>query len=130
MSNNVGFNTGANNNTCNLKDDGCSSDLQYIVEPTVKVTGHTGHCDIKVPMWDTIGCETDNIVRVYNKGECSCLDGEYWFATKDTVVTKPVAGSTDWEGGYSQCELLRPLNAEKLCEVMNTFPVSTAKIGG
>lgn len=132
MANNIGFQSLLSQNYCGTEgDEYCGhDDLDQTAKSTVRVSGHTGYCDIKVPAWDTVGCEEDNIVRVYAKGECTCLDGKYWFAKNDTTVTKPSEGSADWEGGFDKCELLRPLNAQKLCEVINTFPVSSNKIGG
>jgi len=106
MSNQIGF-SGDGMSNCNSETQ-CNPDLEYITRPTVRVVGHTGYCDIRVPMWDTIGCEDDNIVRMYNKGQCTCLDGEYWFAKHDKVVSKPGTSDADWEGPYTKCELLKP----------------------
>lgn len=107
MSNQIGFNSGS---SCNgAGGDYCLPELDYTVKPTVRVTGKTGYCEIKVQMWDTIGCEEDNIVRVYNEGDCVCLDGKYYFSKIDKNLDKPGVDTTTWSEGYSQCDLLNPL---------------------
>ena len=117
-------------NSCGVDSASCppKKAVKTNFPSTVKVVGKTGVCDIVVPMWDTIGCAEDNIVRLFDKGDCVCFEGLYYFSKKDENVSKPT-NTENWTKGYTRCELLKPLDGEALCELISAFEKPAEKVG-
>lgn len=76
------------------------------VEDKLRVVGKKAVMHITVDVWDTIGCDGDNIVRMYNEGDCVYTDGLYYWSTEDNNVDTPP--SSKWTDGYTKCEMLHP----------------------
>jgi len=70
------------------------------------VVGKKAIIEISVDVWDTIGCDTDNIVRVYNKDDCVYSDGLFYWSLVDKNIDKPP--SPRWSVGYTKCKMLKP----------------------
>jgi len=108
MSNQVGFGGGTSCAT-QLIDTGdvcdTSQEDKTRLPGTTKVSGKTGEKFLTVQIWDTIGCDDDNIVRLYNKNQCVYKDGRYYWSLEDNNVTEP--GSDKWSTGRNTCEVLK-----------------------
>lgn len=100
------------------KDVNCGTQTTA-VEDKLRVVGKQGVIAITVDVWDTVGCDSDNIVRVYSYGQCVYSDGLFYFSIADMNITKPP--SSKWSRGYTKCELLNPSNTASLCAALTTL---------
>ena len=131
MSNQVGFGGGTScatqiidtENACDI-----SQEDKTKLPGSTRVTGKTGEKFLTVQIWDTVGCAEDNIVRIYNEGQCVYKDGRFYWSKEDLNVTEP--GSDKWTAGKTSCEVLKPLDANDLCKVMQTAQDNGNSIGG
>lgn len=102
-----------NFNSCSASSgDGCGHDQNSatLLPSTTQVAGKTGEKFVTVQVWDTVGCETDNIVRVYNKDECVFFEGKLYWSLENTNVTKP--GTDKWSKGRTICSALKGAEIE------------------
>lgn len=81
-------------------------DVVTQVEDKLRVVGKKAVMHITVDVWDTIGCDGDNIVRMYNEGDCVYKDGLYYWSTQNSNVDTPP--SAKWTDGKTKCDMLRP----------------------
>lgn len=62
--------------------------------------------DLTVDIWDDPGCDGDNVVRVFNEGECTYKDGYFYWSLEDLNVEMPP--SAKWSEPSTKCEMLQP----------------------
>ena len=91
-------------------DQNCPNGNCPEVVDKLHVVGKKAIIDITVDVWDTIGCETDNIVRMYNTDDCVYSDGLFYWSLVDKNIDKPP--SPKWSRGYTKCEMLKPGGGE------------------
>ena len=83
---------------------------------------------IDVDIWDDPGCEGDNVVRLYNTGECVFHDGYFYFSLEDMNVDKPPTAK--WSEPYTKCEMLKPSTPHPDFVDTDTTFVITANAAG
>ena len=98
--------TSTNNPSIQYVDQNCSNGDCGEVVDKLHVVGKKAVVEITVDVWDTIGCETDNIVRMYNTDDCVYVDGLYYWSLEDRNIDKPP--SPRWSKGYTKCAMLKP----------------------
>mgnify|MGYP003505576875 FL=1 len=102
----------------------------------LKVVGKKAVQQLQFDIWDTIGCADDNIVRVYNKGQCVVENCKIYKPLADNTIDQPSVGVTKvpptWEGGVTLCEALSGalLDPASLCKTLHKFAYNGAVVGG
>lgn len=97
---------GSANSGVHYVEQNCDKgDCNEVVDK-LRVVGKKAIIELAVDVWDTIGCETDNIVRMYNTNDCVYSDGLFYWSLEDKNIDKPP--SPKWTRGYTKCEMLKP----------------------
>lgn len=85
---------------------GCTNDnVPTQLPSTTRVVGESGRQFLTTPVWDSVGCGTDNIVRVYNVNQCVYHNGLYYWSQRDGNISEPGVGE-GWTDGKTICEVL------------------------
>lgn len=102
----------------------------------LKVVGKQAIQQMQLPVWDSIGCKGDNIVRVYNKDQCVVQECLIYSSNVDMNIDEPKVGSTKtpptWDGGYTLCQVYKGalIDPSNICAAIHKFPFNGAAIGG
>jgi hypothetical protein len=107
-------------------DQNCPNGNCPEVVDKLHVVGKKAIIDITVDVWDTIGCETDNIVRMYNTDDCVYSDGLFYWSLVDKNIDKPP--SPRWSAGYTKCKMLKP-GEGGVPPTQMLFPVFSGRAG-
>lgn len=118
--NQIGFISGADCNVTAEDTTGCAVNrVRTQIHSTTKVVGQTGQQFVTVQVWDEVGCDEDNIVRMFNKDQCVFKDGLYYWSKEDGNITVP--GDAKWTDGVTACEMLKPMDDIVIPQDTNTF---------
>lgn len=86
-------------------DQNCGDGNTEVVDK-LRVVGKKAVIHLTVDVWDSIGCEDDNIVRMFDQGDCIYKDGLFYWSLEDMNIDTPP--SAKWSEGISKCEMLQP----------------------
>ena len=117
-------------------DQKCSEQENCTPSDRLKVVGKQAIQQMQLPVWDSIGCLEDNIVRVYNKDQCVVQECLIYSSNEDKNIDEPKAGSArvppTWDGGYTLCEVYKGalIDPANICAALHKFPFNGVVIGG
>lgn len=116
-------------------DQGCATNDCQPVDK-LKVVGKQAIQQMQLPIWDSIGCAEDNIVRVYHKDQCVVQGCLIYSSNTDSNIDEPKAGAAKaeptWDGGYTLCEVYKGalIDPQGICKALHKFAYNGAIVGG
>lgn len=117
-------------------DQNCATETCPPVVDKLKIVGKQAIQQMQLPVWDSIGCKEDNIVRVYNKNQCVVQDCLIYSSEVDSNIDEPKVGAAKvpptYKGGFTLCEVYKGalIDASNLCKVFHQFPYNGLVVGG
>lgn len=117
-------------------DQGCvAGDCPPTVDK-LKVVGKQAIQQMQLPVWDSIGCKEDNIVRVYDKDQCVVQDCLIYSSEVSSNIDEPKVGAAKavptYKGGFTLCQVYKGalIDPSNICKVLHQFPYNGLLIGG